>query len=147
METIIENLNKYLIPAAAISDDVVSKCGIPPSMLTHFGLDDGQYVDVIPVGQVYVRLDFKVWGKHDDLRLMLTDIQTGKRFSLSVIQQFIPITNGKNDIIFSDLEKHYNFSQPYNSGKLFSFWVVQKGSKAVLQSATLLEDIGKPINA
>lgn len=111
------NINKYgEVLDIVKSDEVDARRAITYKQAMEVGLPVKDYeYKGLPLGAIKVQLDFKMWGKFDNLELFFTELDTGKKFKISVYRD-------KNDNNrFTDRAGAIDFSESYINGDLFSF--------------------------
>lgn len=113
-------------------DEVDSRRAITyrQAMELELPVKDYRYKD-LPVGEVNARLDFKIWGKFNNLELFFTDLANDEKIKISVFN-----TNG-----YRDRDGLQDFSESYLNGEKFKLNIgtTAKGNFSLL-SAVLVDE-------
>lgn len=111
----------------------------------NLGLQPREYDAVVPVGEFFATLDFRVWGKSVNLRCFFTHQETGEKFTLSAFRShfgedhIVQRPDGQTRKAYAPEDGSFDFSEGDFDGRFFRL-VTRQGKRGNIlwSSAELL---------
>lgn len=118
VEILHQKLAAYPLPPMLLQEQINSHRALSMEQVIQNNIERRTYgFKDLPVGDIQVRLDLKLWGKHTNLQLYFTEVETGNKYTIAVFKPF----NLDEFDGYCDRDQNIDFSQPYLNGRLYNF--------------------------